>query len=129
MDNKEKVQKNKVDKDSDKYKVILKLINKILINIGKDEIDDLTKFNNIDREDIIKDINKKILTDMESELFPLFNKKNSGYYRKIGNSYVLNCLRGLLKEMDYEFTYEQKERSETINGKSFRRKHFFYSIN
>lgn len=121
--------KNKISRDSDKYKVILKLINKILTNIDKKEIDDLTKFMNIDREDIIKDINKQSLIDMESELFPLFNKKDSGYYRITGNGFVLNCLRGLLKETGYELLYAQKERSEIINGRSFRRKHFFYSIN
>ena len=51
----------KITKDSEKYKVALKLVNKILVNLGKDEITDLTDFKDIDREDIIKDVNKKAL--------------------------------------------------------------------
>lgn len=118
----------KVSKDSDKYKIALKLINHILTNIGKDEVDDLTKFKDIDREDIIKEVNKESLVAMEGELFPLFNKNKVGYYRVGGNSYVLNCLRGLVKDIGYEMNYKQKDKSEIMNGKSFRRKHFFYYI-
>jgi hypothetical protein len=119
----------KATNDSDKYKIVLKLVNKILINIGKEEVDDLTKFVDIDREDIIKEVNKNALVGMEGELFPLFNKNKVGYYRTAGNSYVLNCLRGLLKDIGYEMNYKQKDKSEIMNGKSFRRKHFFYFIN
>jgi len=114
--------------NDEKYKVILKLINKILVNINKEEIDDLTKFVNINREDIVKDINKQSLIEMESELFPLFNKMNSGYYRKDSVAFVLSCLRRLLKEIGYIFDFKQKDKSEIIDGKSFRRKHNFYSI-
>lgn len=118
---------NKADKDSEKYKVALKLINKILVNLGNPEVDDLTKFINIDREDIIKEVNQKSLTDMEDELFPLFNKKNSGYYRKT-DALVLNCLRGFMKEIGYDMVKKKKEKSETINGKSYKRSHYLYSI-
>jgi len=124
---KNKVLKKKVSKDSDKYKVILKLVNKILINLEKPEIDDLTKFINIDREDIIKDINLKTLTEMEAELFPLFNKKKCGYTRKT-DTMTLNCLRGFLKDMGFVFTRIKKEKSEYIGDRSFRRTHLFYSI-
>ena len=117
----------KVSKDSDKYKVLLKLINKILSNIGKDEIDDLTDFKDIDREDIIKDVNKTSLEDMEKELFAHFDKKKCGYYRKT-DSIVLNCLRGMIKEINYSMTKKQKDKSEFIGDKSFRRTHIFYTI-
>lgn len=118
---------HKEDKNSDKYKIALKLINKILVNLDKDMVDDLTKFVNIDRDCIIKDINKKSLEEMDKEIFALFNKKNCGYYRKT-DSLVLNCLRGMMKEIGFELSYEKKEKSEYINNKSFRRKHVFYSI-
>ena len=115
----------KVDKNDDKYKVALKFINKILVNIGKEEVDELTKFVNISREDIIKDDNKKSLDDMEKEIFALYNKKKCGYYRKTDNI-VLNCLRGLMKEIGYELCYKYKEIFERINDKSFSRRHLFY---
>ena len=117
----------KEDRDSEKYKVALKLINLILVNLGNTEIKDLTEFVNVDREDIIKDINKQSLIGMEGELFPLFNKKDSGYYRKTGG-FVLNCLRGLMKEIGYALTKIKKSKSEQINGKSYERKHYLYSI-
>ncbi len=117
----------KIDKTSDKYKVALKLVNKILKNIGKDEIDDLTKFVDIDREDIIKEVNKKALDDMEKEIFALYDKKKCGYYRKT-DALVLNCLRGMMKEAGFEFNYEQKDRHEEINGKSFRKTFLLYAI-
>jgi hypothetical protein len=118
---------NKEDKNSDKYKIALQLINKILVNLGKEEVDDLTKFINIDRDDIIKEVNKNSLEEMDKEIFALYNKKNCGYYRKT-DSLVLNCLRGMMKEIGFELSYEKKEKSEYINNKSFRRKHVFYSI-
>ena len=117
----------KENKDSDKYQMALKLINKILINIGKEEVDDLTKFINVDRDDIVKEDNKTTLESMEEEIFALYDKKKCGYYRKT-DGIVVNCLRGMMKEIGYQFTYIQKEKSESVNNKSFRRKHVFYSI-
>ena len=77
----------KIEKDSDKYKVLLKLLNNILINIDKQEINDITDFKDIDREDIIKDVNLETLCEMEKELFnEHYNKKKCGYYKTKGNS-------------------------------------------
>lgn len=115
------------DKNSKKYIVVLKLVNAFLVNLGKDEIDDLTKFVNIDREDIIKEVNKQSLIDMEGELFPLFNKRNSGFYRK-GDCIALNCLRGLVKELGYELFFVQNDIYNTINGQKFRKTCSYYSI-
>ena len=117
----------RVGKDSEKYRVALKFVNRILVNIGKEEVDDLTDFVGVDRDDIIKDVNKKSLEEMEGEIFPLFNKLKCGYYRKTG-SFVLNCLRGILKEIGFEMTYTQKEKNEIIGDRSYKRTHSFYSI-
>lgn len=116
-----------IDINSDKYKVLLKFVNNILVNIGKSKIDELTEFINIDREDIIKDINVKTLKTMEKEIFKYYSKNNCGYYRK-SNGFALNCLRGMLKELGLELTYIQKEKSEIVNDKSFKRTHLLYSI-
>lgn len=118
----------KVDKDSDKYKIALKFVNKILVNIGKDEIDDLTKFMDIDREDIIKEVNKDSLKEMESELFPLFDKNKCNYYRKTDNL-VLNCLRGIIRQVGLTPVNIKKDITTTINGQNYRKTHMIYSIN
>ena len=62
-----------VDTSGEKYKVALKFINKILVNLEKEEIDELTDFKDIDREDIIKDVNKETLKEMEGEIFKHFS--------------------------------------------------------
>ena len=117
-----------LDKNSDKYKVALKFINQILTNLGKEQVDDLTKFVDIDREDIIKDVNKKSLDGMAKELFKHFDKNKSGYYRKT-NAIVLNCLRNMMKELGYSLVKKQKGISTKIDGKTYERSHMIYSIN
>ncbi|ARF11542.1 hypothetical protein Klosneuvirus_1_399 [Klosneuvirus KNV1] len=123
----EKVITQKISKDDDKYKLALKFVNVILKNIGKEEIDDLIKFKDIDREDIIKDVNKTSLDEMAKELFNHFDKKKCGYYRKT-EAIVLNCMRGMMKEVGYEMTYEQRDINGKIDGKTFRKTCMFYSI-
>jgi nanoRNase/pAp phosphatase (c-di-AMP/oligoRNAs hydrolase) len=119
---------NKENDNNDKEIVLLKLVNKILVNIGKDEIDDLTKFVDIDRNDIIKDINKETLIAMESELFPLFSKQKCNYYRKSVVGFVLNCLKTFAKDAGYIVTFRKKEKSIIVEGSSYRKKHHYYSI-
>lgn len=116
-----------IDINSDKYKVLLKFVNNILANIGKSKINNLNEFIDIDREDIIKDVNIKMLKNMEDEIFKYYNKHKCGYYRK-SDTYVLNCLRGMLKQMNIEISYKQREKSEYINNVSFKRTHTLYSI-
>ena len=123
----EVVKTQKINKDDDKYKLALKFVNVILTNIGKEEVDDLTKFKDIDREDIIKDVNKTSLDEMSNELFSHFDKKKCGYYRKT-EAIVLNCLRGIMKELGYEMIKLKKEKCEEINGRSYKRSHYLYSI-
>jgi len=127
MDDKEKVQKNKVDKDSDKYKVTLKFVNKILTNLEKQIIDDLTDFRDIDRVDMLKDVNKQTLKDMEAEIFQHYNKNSCGYYRK-SESMIVNCLRHMVKALGLQLVRKQKDVSHVIEGVNFRKTHIFYSI-
>ena len=95
-----------VDTSSKKYKVLLKFINKILVNIGKDEIDDLTEFKNVDRVDIIKPKNKPILDKMAPQLFKYFDKKKSGIYHKSPNV-VHNVIRKLVKQLALGYSFEK----------------------
>lgn len=118
---------NMIDKNSDKYKVLLKLVNNILSNIGKEKIVEVTEFQNIDRDDIIKEVNITTFRAIEKELFEYYDKYKCGYYKK-SNAYVLNCLRGLVKELGYKLIYTRKELGQIIDGKSLRRTHTFYSI-
>lgn len=119
--NKDKL--NNVDTTAPKYKLTLKFLNKILENNNKELITNIFDFKNIDRLDIIKEENKKLLEDMSKDLFKEFDKKKVGYYRKTDNI-VLNVLRGLIKDLGYELI--RKQTGRTI--KSMHRTHYLYSI-
>ncbi len=116
-----------VDKESAKYKAALKLTNKILTNIGKPEIDDLRQFVDIDRLDIIKDVNRTSLKEMEREYFKHFSKDRCGYYKKT-SAVVLNCLRGMARELGLNCCLEKKDIHKVIDGLNFRRTYSLYSI-
>ena len=119
-----------IDKTTEKYKLVLNIINKLLENLGKDTIDDLTQFNKIDREDIILEKNKKILDDYQDEILKHFEKNEIGYYRKNKNkNYILTFLRHACDVIGLKFGYIQTQCPETILDKKFRRTHFLYSIN
>lgn len=110
---------HKEDKDSEKYKIALKFINVILVNIGKEEVDDLVKFCGIDREDIIKEVNKKSFEEMEDELFKHFDKVKCGWYRrKVTKNYILTFLRCMCDILGLSFSYTEhkKQINKTVTS-------------
>ena len=116
-----KPNRDHIDKSTKKYKILLKYVNGILKNCGKDKIDDLTKFKDIDRLDIIKPENNELLDKLAPRLFKHYNKHN--YYRKTKNI-VLNCLRGMCKELGFEF----RSRKHNRQVKSIFQTHMLYTI-
>lgn len=112
-----------IDKTSQKYKLLLELINGILKNLNKDQVNDLTDFKNINRLDIIRKDNVILLEEMTNKLFKEFDKSNVGYYRK-GQNWVLNCLRGMCKNIGLKLQKTQKAKS--IKSRIVTQ--FFYSI-
>lgn len=120
---------NEIDKSkSNKDKIILQFMNKIMKNIGKPEINNITDFKNIDRIDIINGNNTKTLEDMENEMWKHFNKSKCGGYNYSDNR-VLNILRGLLRENGMKLTFKKKDITDTDGpNKGYRRTHYFYSV-
>lgn len=112
----------------EKYDIALKFINKILTNLAKDQIDELTKFRNIDREDIIKEVNKTTLDEMSKDLFQYFDKSKCRFYRKTPNL-VTNVLRGMCKELNMIFQIQKKDKCVRIDGKTYKKCCYFYTIN
>lgn len=86
-----------------KYKVTLKFINAILHNIEKEPIDDLSQFVDIDRLDLMKDVNMITLESMENEIFQYFDKRKCRYNTPSKNT-VLNCLQEMLYDFGYMLT-------------------------
>jgi hypothetical protein len=118
------VQSVPVDKTTAEYKVTLEFVNKILKNMKKDPIDDLTKFVDIDRLDIIKSQNLIVLENMKKTIAKAFDLKACGYYRKT-ESRVLNCLRGMIKTVGLKLVFSKRD---ITNDDGFRRTHCFYTI-
>jgi hypothetical protein len=113
----------------EKNTLILKYVNGLLRNAGKNEIDDLTEFKNIDRIDIISDVNVKYLGTMAKELFKLFDRNKCRYYPKTAKSRPLNVLRGMIKDTGtYNLVGYNTEISEIINGRRVRLPAMLYSI-
>jgi len=113
-----------IDTTTDKYKLLLEFANKILKNINKDQIYDLTEFKNIDRLDIVREENKVILDKMANRLFKHYDKYKCGYYRKSPNI-VFNCMRNMCKDIGLNMT--KKRRNKIKEG--IVKTHYFYSIN
>lgn len=104
-----------------KYNVALKLINKILVNIGKEPIDDLMDFKMIDREDLAKPENLKIIEEMEEEIFKVFNKKTCDWLKRNKiNEYQFTILKVILSELNLKFSKSYKQK--------IRVKYFCYTI-
>jgi hypothetical protein len=114
--------KKTIPKD-ERYMVFLKFVNKILVNIGKEEITDLYDFKNINRLLIIKKENLETLEQMKDELFKHFNKDKSGYYYN-SESKVLNIMRRICKQLS--LTLQKKQMSKIVNRKV--ETHYLYTI-
>ena len=119
-----------MSEDQIKYNLVLKLVNKFLINMNKSEITDLTYFKDIVRQDVITEANYKVVEEMESEILKYFDKAKSGYYQKkrVGNNYTVNFLRGLLRQINYEMVHTEKDISTIVDGFKYRRTHMIYNI-
>ena len=113
-----------------KYNLVLKLLNKFLINMNKPEITDLTYFKDIVRQDVITEANYKVVEEMEPEILKYFDKAKSGYYQKKRSeeNYPVNFLRGLLRQINYELENMKKDMSVNINGINYRKTFMIYSI-
>lgn len=112
-----------------KYTIAFKVVNKMLENMEKRPIDDLTKFSMIDRKDIIKPENKKIIEDMEKEIFDVFDKRKCGWYRKDSiNTYSLTFLKSICNDIGLNFVRKEKEVYREVDGERLRGSRTFYSI-
>jgi hypothetical protein len=118
------IKENKEDiKNSDKYKITLKLINIILVNLGKDETEDFTDFKNIDRVDILKDDHKEQFDEISEEIYKLFTKIKCGYYKKKDNI-IYNSLKYMCKDLGYKL----QSKNKSIQKNKINNTYILYSI-
>jgi hypothetical protein len=115
------------DKNDPKYILALQFLNHILTNNNKSQIQDILDFKNITRQEILKQENLDKLNEMENELYKHFDKYKTGYYRKSDN-YVINFLRGMIKQLCYKINREEKDKHININGENYRKKFVYYHV-
>ena len=107
------VEEKPIDKTTDKYIMLLKLVNKILISISKEEIDDLRQFKNINRKQLITDDVKNIINEHASNIFKVFDKKTCNWYgRNHIQYYTLTLLRHLTTIIGLKLTRKKRNRHE-----------------
>lgn len=116
-----------VDSYNIKYGLALKFVNKILVNAGKPEITQLTDFKDVIRQEIMTEINLQSLNDMENDIYKYFDKVKCGFYRKSDN-YIINCLRGIMKQINFSIILTKKDKTVSINGENYRKKYMIYHI-
>lgn len=116
---------NGQDGENNKDVVALKFINGILKLSGLDEINELTDFKDIKRDDIVTEKNIAYLKKVTKQLFPPFDKQKCRYYPKNSTSWVLNIIRGMLKDLGYDFA----RRKIDVKEKKGRRGVMLYTIN
>ena len=113
----------------EKNEFILKYVNALLKNSGKEEIQDLTEFKNVNRLDIVSEENIQYVKTMMDEITNLFDKINWKYYQETAKSRPLNVLRGMIKDnQTHQLIAINKEVSELLDGKKIRRSAMLYTI-
>lgn len=124
-ENKKREKLKKVDCNSSKYKVLLRLINQILSKLNKPNIDKLEDFKYIDRDGLIKEEIEVTMQEMEPEIYKYFDKtKTRWYFRNTTQNYILSFLRLACYDVGLLFNTTKKNITKNGNVKT----HYFYSI-
>jgi len=90
-------------------KTIFDILNKILIEMGIDEIDDLRNFPEIERNSLSDEKYKNIVMDSFKQKHSGFNKSECCDYQKRGatNNHI-SILKSMIKSIDYELLSGRK---------------------
>jgi hypothetical protein len=110
-----------------KMVIAMKFINNILTNSNKPEVNVITDFKDVKREEIVTQQNLDILNNMEEEIYKHFDKIKCGFYRK-SDSYVLNCFRGMVKQLGHKPVHKEKDKTVNVEGVNYRKKFVYYHI-
>lgn len=126
----EHVKKKKEDDNttekSKKRKLLLSYLNRILSNIGKDNIKSPFDFKDINRDNVIDETNGLILDDMKKDIFELYTKTQLRWSNKSKtDTYGLTFLKIVCKDLG--LTVSSKAKHSQKNGKVTN--YVAYSIN
>lgn len=107
--------KKKLNKDTEKYKVVLRYINKMLKEMDKEEVDDICMFKNIDRRELVKIDGNKVVDDSLNDILSVFTKNEIDYARrKRRNNYHISVLKYIISLIGYKLVTIQKKKSNKL---------------
>lgn len=96
--------KIKVDKESEQYKITLEFLNTILTTMEKEQINDITEFKDINRNNLIKDECKKIVDDYLERIIKQFGKTKIAYRnRNTVDHYIISLIKYMAINCGYSF--------------------------
>ena len=115
-----------ISKDSEKYKATLDFLNDVLRSMNKPEIDDITKFSEIKRSELLSVDHKKIVEEHSVKLLNHFKKKQLKYNCKdTYTSYCVTLIKILALECGYNIsttrycTWDPENKLEQKNGRTY----------
>ena len=95
------------ERTTNKYNVLLKLLNKILVRTNHPVITDIIQFHNIDIDDILKEGNDKLIEEMEPEIYKYYDKEDlNGQKPQIKHNIII-----LIKLMCEDIDFQLKSKS------------------
>lgn len=103
-------EKKDIDEKHPKVKILLKLLNGIMKNMGKAEIASIFEFKDIDKDEIIKKENEILLDKYEKDIFMYFDKIKCAWHRRTTTkSYMLTFLRCACKQLQIKFVNKKTQ--------------------
>ena len=100
----------KISKNEQKYIIILKFINAILTVLGKNNINDITGFKNIRRDELLKPECRAVLDQHLDNIVAVFGKTNILYDKRFKiKLYTLTVIKRTSKLCGYTLKSTQKQ--------------------
>lgn len=104
-----------------KYDIILKVINAVLSNNGKENIKNLSDLKKVERDCFINDNNNKIIDENEKEILEAFDKKSINWYAKLRTKcYLLTFIKLGCSDIGYDFISKDTTHKNEEDGKYYR---------
>lgn len=106
----------KLDHNSEKYKVTLKFLNALLTCIGMPEINNLTDFKEVRRNDLIKEECEKILDNHLEDIIKQFGRTTILIRnRNVKKAYIITVIKSIVLDCGYAFKSESKMNSTIMD--------------
>ena len=120
----------KLDKSDKKYQLTLKFLNSLLKAVGKEEIDDITNFKEVKKDELLTDGCQKVLDKHINEICKIFGKSQI-YYRDRNSveHYIISLIKYMVSIIGYQFEFKIKSENSTLENNTYKiKKILLYSI-